>query len=51
MKIKVDTDKNGVVSLSGTPQCQTEVDKAVSIAQDTKGVVTDHNDIKILQHN
>lgn len=49
--IKVDTDKNGVVWLSGTAHSQTEADKAVSIAQDTKGVVTVHNDIKIMEHN
>jgi len=49
--IKVDTDKNGVVSLSGTVQSQAEADKAVAIAQDTKGVVTVLNDIKILQPN
>lgn len=49
--IKVDTDKNGVVWLSGTARSQTEADKAVSIAQETKGVVTVHNDIKIVEHH
>ncbi len=49
--IKVDTDKNGVVWLSGTAHSQTEADKAVSIAQETKGVVTVHNDIKIVEHH
>ena len=47
--IKVDTDKNGVVWLSGTAHSQTEVDTAVSIAQNTKGVVEVHNNIKIQQ--
>jgi osmotically-inducible protein OsmY len=27
------------------------VDKAASIAQETKGVVTVHNDIKIVEHH
>lgn len=49
--IKVDTDKNGVVWLSGTAHSQTEADKAVSIAQETKGVVTVHNDIKVVEHH
>lgn len=48
--IKVDTDKNGAVFLSGTAHSQAEVDKAVSIARDTKGVTTVHNDIKIMEH-
>lgn len=48
--IKVDTDKSGVVWLSGVARSQTEVDKAVSIAKETKGVVTVHNDIKIVEH-
>lgn len=47
--IKVDTDKNGAVFLSGMAHSQAEVDKAVSIARDTKGVVTVHNDIKIME--
>jgi hyperosmotically inducible periplasmic protein len=48
--IKVDTDKNGAVFLSGMAHNQAEVDKAVSIARDTKGVVTVHNDIRIMEH-
>jgi len=46
--IKVDTDKNGVVWLSGKAHSQTEADNAALIAQETKGVVTVHNDIKIV---
>jgi hyperosmotically inducible protein len=49
--IKVDTDKNGVVWLSGIAHTQEEADKAGSIARDTEGVVTVHNDIRITQHN
>ncbi|MDQ3268044.1 MAG: BON domain-containing protein [Pseudomonadota bacterium] len=47
--IKVETDKNGAVFLSGMAHSQAEVDKAVSIARDTKGVVTVHNDIRIME--
>jgi hyperosmotically inducible protein len=36
--IKVDTDKNGVVWMSGTANSQAEVDKAVAIASNTEGV-------------
>ena len=48
--IKVDTDKNGAVFLSGMAHSQAEVDKSVSIARDTKGVVTVQNDIRIMEH-
>lgn len=47
--IKVDTDKNGAVFLSGMAHSQAEVDKAVSIAHDTKGVVTVQNDIRLME--
>ena len=46
MKIKVHTDK-GVVSLSGNAKSQKEADKAASIAQSTKGVVSVKNDIEV----
>lgn len=46
MKIKVDTDK-GVVKLSGTAKSKEEADKAVSIAQATKGVTSVKNEIQI----
>ena len=36
--IKVDTDKNGIVWLSGTTDSQAEADKAVEIARNTEGV-------------
>ncbi|MFZ3088474.1 MAG: BON domain-containing protein [Methylotenera sp.] len=45
--IKVDTDSNGIVWLSGTAKTQEQIDKAVSIAHDTEGVTSVNNDIKI----
>jgi len=47
MNIKVDTDSNGVVWLSGTAPSQAEADKAVSIAHGTEGVVTVKNHITV----
>jgi len=47
MHIKVDTDNNGVVWLSGTAKTQAEIDQAVSIARDTEGVKSVENHIKI----
>jgi hyperosmotically inducible protein len=46
-RIHVDTDSNGVVWLSGFARTQDEIDKAVSIAQDTDGVKSVRNDLKI----
>lgn len=48
VKINVDTDKAGVVTLSGTAANQTAVDKAVTIAKGVKGVTSVKNDIKIV---
>ena len=48
-RIHVDTDKNGVVWLSGHARSQEAIDKAVSIARDTDGVKSVHNNIKIKQ--
>jgi len=45
--IKVDTDANGVVQLSGTARSQAEIDKAVAIAKNTKGVANVENKITI----
>ena len=45
--IKVDTDANGVVQLSGTAKSQAEIDKAMQIAQSTKGVSTVQNKITL----
>jgi hyperosmotically inducible periplasmic protein len=46
-KIKVDTDANGVVWLSGKAPTQDAVDMAGMIAKDTDGVASVHNDIVI----
>ena len=47
MHIKVDTDKNGVVVLSGTAKSQAERDKAHKIAHSVEGVTKVINHIKI----
>jgi osmotically-inducible protein OsmY len=47
MNIKVDTDAKGIVTLSGNAKSQAEVDKAVKIARDTKGVASVKNEIRI----
>ena len=46
-RIHVDTDKDGVVWLSGHARSQEAIDKAVSIARETEGVRDVHNGIKI----
>ncbi|MEN3355425.1 MAG: hypothetical protein V7640_3583 [Betaproteobacteria bacterium] len=46
MRIHVDTDK-GVVKLSGKAKNQDEVEKAVALAQNTKGVVSVKNEIQV----
>jgi len=46
-KIKVDTDENGVVWLSGRAPTQDAVDMAGMIAKDTKGVASVHNDVAV----
>jgi len=48
-RIHVDTDKDGVVWLSGSARSQEAVDKAMSIARDTEHVRSVHSDIKIRQ--
>ena len=45
--IKVDTDANGMVQLTGTAKSQAEADKAVTIAKSVKGVTTVDNKIKV----
>jgi hyperosmotically inducible periplasmic protein len=45
--IKVDTDKNGVVWLSGRAPNQDAVDLAGMIAKDTDGVASVHNDVAV----
>jgi len=46
-RIHVDTDKDGVVWLTGTARTQEAIDKAVSIAKDTEHVKSVHNDLTI----
>ena len=47
MSINVDTDKDGVVWLSGNAKTQAEADKAESIAKATEGVRSVKNNIKV----
>ena len=47
LKIHVDTDDKGVVTLSGNAKSSAEADKAVMIAKNTKGVVSVNNNIKV----
>jgi len=46
-RIHVDTDKDGVVWLTGSARSQEAADKAVSIARETEHVRTVHSDIKV----
>ena len=45
--IRVDTDKDGIVWLSGTAKTKEAIDKAVSIAHNTDGVKSVKNGIKV----
>lgn len=45
--IKVDTDKDGVVVLSGTAPSQEAAEKAVALARDTEGVVRVKSNIEV----
>ena len=45
--IKVDTDRKGVVVLSGEVKTQEEADKAEAIARETEGVTSVTSEIKI----
>jgi hyperosmotically inducible periplasmic protein len=46
-RIKVDTDENGVVYLSGRAPNQDAVDIATMIAKNTEGVTSVHNDVAV----
>src|SRR3984893_5111260 len=46
-RIKVDTDENGVVWLSGRAPTQDASDLAAMIAKNTEGVNSVHNDITV----
>jgi hyperosmotically inducible protein len=45
--IRVDTDRNGIVVLSGSAKTKEDADKAASIARETEGVTLVQNNIKI----
>ena len=45
--IKVDTNKNGVVSLTGTANNQEEINQAVTIARNTEGVKSVKSSLKV----
>ena len=45
--ISVDTDKNGIVWLTGTANNQAEVDQAVTIARNTEGVKSVKSELTI----
>jgi hyperosmotically inducible protein len=45
--VSVDTDKNGVVWMSGTVNNQTEADQAIRIARNTEGVKTLKSSLKV----
>jgi hyperosmotically inducible periplasmic protein len=46
-RISVDTDKNGVVWMSGTAGTQEAVDQALTIARGTEGVKSVHSDLTV----
>jgi hyperosmotically inducible protein len=47
--VHVDTDRNGVVWLSGSVKTQQAADKAVSIARSTADVKRVHSEIKVVR--
>jgi hyperosmotically inducible protein len=48
VRIKVDTDNKGVVTLSGTAKTKEDADKAVSIARSVEGVAAVENNIRVM---
>jgi hyperosmotically inducible protein len=49
VNIKVDTDKDGIVWMSGTANSQDEAEKAVAIARETEGVKSVNSELKVKQ--
>lgn len=49
--VKVDTDRKGMVVLSGKVRTQEEADKAISIAHDTEGVTSVKSKLVIKKDN
>ena len=47
MRVKVETDDKGVVTLSGTAKSKAEADQAVKLARNTRGVTSVRNDIEV----
>ena len=47
VKVSVDTDKSGIVVLSGTAKTQADKERAESIARSVKGVAIVENNIEI----
>jgi hyperosmotically inducible protein len=47
VKVSVDTDKSGVVVLSGSAKTQADKDRAETLARGVKGVSTVENNIEI----
>ena len=47
LKINIDTDNKGVVTLKGDVKSQAEADKAVKIAKDTQGVSSVKSELKV----
>jgi len=47
VKVSVDTDKTGIVVLSGTAKTQADKDRAETLARGVKGVATVENNIEI----
>jgi hyperosmotically inducible protein len=45
--IRVDTDKDGVVWMSGTANSKEEIDQAVAIAKNTEGVKSVKSQLKV----
>ena len=46
-KVKVDTDRDGVVYLSGTVASQSEAERAITVARETEGVRTVQSDLQV----
>jgi hyperosmotically inducible protein len=46
-RITVDTDKNGVVWMTGTARTQEAVDQALTIARETEGVKSVHSELTV----
>lgn len=47
LKINIDTDKKGAVTLKGNVKSQAVADKAVKIAKDTEGVTSVKSELKV----